>query len=174
MKHSKKQRYFIVATFFVLMSMSAVITGFLTARNESGQAQSESNSSTVTSIDLFESSVSKDTIVLEVGQTVQVNNKSSYLRELSLGSGNAGHAPENSEEAQEDYLEERESDTHEDKSHKQEESKHAHDHTDGFSSRLFGPDEAWKATFQEPGTYFLHDHANPEVNILVVVYEKTN
>ena len=174
MKHSKKQRYFIVATFFALMSMSAVITGFLTARNESGQAQSESNSSTVTSIDLFESSVSKDTIVLEVGQTMQVNNKSSYLRELSLGSGNAGHAPENSEEAQEDYLEEGESDTHEDKSHKQEESKHAHDHTDGFSSGLFGPDEAWKATFQEPGTYFLHDHTNPEVNILVVVYEKTN
>lgn len=172
MNHNKKQRYFIFAGFFVLMSVSAGITGYLTARNESGQAQSDSVGQQVTSIDLYESSVSADTVVLKVGETVQVNNKSGFSRELSLGSGNAGHDSEHTDKKSAEDNAESESDSHsENDEHKN--SEHSHDHTDGFSSGLFGPDEAWRASFQEPGTYFLHDHANPEVNILVVVYEKT-
>lgn len=166
MKHTKKQQYIMIAGFVFIMAVSAGVTGYLTARNETGLAQTESTNSQVTSIDLYESSVSMDTVVLEVGQTVQVNNKSNYSRELSLGSGNAGHSSEQGEEEKaEDHAESQE-DTHE-------ESNSTHDHTKGFSSGLFGTDEAWRATFQEPGTYFLHDHANPEVNILIVVYEKT-
>ncbi len=161
MKHSKKQRYYIIAAFFVLMGLSAGITGYFTARNEPAIAQNESTNPDIKQVDLYESSVSEDTIILKVGQTVQVNNKSDFDRELSLGSGNAGH-----DEKQPEPSEVSESDAHD-----KEESKHSHDHTDGFSSGLFGPDEAWRGTFQEPGTYFLHDHANPEVNILVVVYE---
>lgn len=160
-----------IAAFFVIMSLSAGITGYLTARNESGLAQSESTNPQIKSVDLYESGVSEGTIVLEVGQTVQVNNKSGFDRGLSLGSGNAGHTAEQGDENLTENHEETEDDVHEDKSQNHEESHYTHDHTEGFSSGLFGPDEAWRATFKEPGTYFLHDHANPEVNILVVVYE---
>lgn len=47
-----------------------------------------------------------------------------------------------------------------------------HGHTGPFSSGDFDADEAWKVQFKEPGTYHFHDHYNPELNILVVVYEQ--
>ena len=45
-----------------------------------------------------------------------------------------------------------------------------HHHEGSFNSGEFGSGEAWRATFNQPGTYFFHDHYNPKVNILVVVY----
>lgn len=46
-----------------------------------------------------------------------------------------------------------------------------HDHHGPFYSGEFGADEAWRATFEQPGTYFFHDHTNPDINVLVVVYD---
>ena len=48
---------------------------------------------------------------------------------------------------------------------------HEHQHTGPFNSGEFGADESWRATFNEPGTFFLHDHDNPDINILVVSYK---
>lgn len=47
-----------------------------------------------------------------------------------------------------------------------------HQHTGPFNSGDFGEGEAWLATFDTAGTYFFHDHYNPEINILVVVYNQ--
>lgn len=47
-----------------------------------------------------------------------------------------------------------------------------HDHYGPFSSGDFGEGEAWRVTFEEPGTYFFHDHTNPSINVLVVVYNQ--
>ncbi len=159
MKNLLKNKAFIIATFFVIMGISAGITGYVTARNESARAQSQKSNSELITIDLFESSASLETITAKVGQTIQVNNKSSYSRELSLGSGNAAHESERGDEKNQE---------------RHDETMEGHDHQSGFSSGMFEPDEAWQATFQEPGTYFLHDHANPDLNILVVVYESSN
>lgn len=48
-------------------------------------------------------------------------------------------------------------------------SDHQHD-KGGFESGEFGADQAWKATFNKKGTYTVHDHNYPSINVLVVVY----
>ncbi len=45
-----------------------------------------------------------------------------------------------------------------------------HEHTGKFQSGEFKADEAWRVQFKEEGTFTFHDHYNPEVNIVVVVY----
>jgi plastocyanin len=47
----------------------------------------------------------------------------------------------------------------------------AHGHSGPFTSGDFGSEEAWKVQFKEPGTFHFHDHYNPKLNILIVVYE---
>jgi plastocyanin len=46
-----------------------------------------------------------------------------------------------------------------------------HDHTGRFASGDFAADEAWRVQFKQRGTYKLHDHYNPNLRILIVVYE---
>lgn len=46
----------------------------------------------------------------------------------------------------------------------------AHDHYGRFNSGTFGADEAWKVQFNDDGTFRFHDHDNPRINIVVVVY----
>lgn len=45
-----------------------------------------------------------------------------------------------------------------------------HDHGGLFYSGEFGPDEAWRVQFEREGSFFFHDHQNPDINVLVVVY----
>lgn len=47
-----------------------------------------------------------------------------------------------------------------------------HQHTGKFSSGDFKGDEAWRVQFNKEGTYNFHDHYNPKLNIIVVVYTK--
>lgn len=47
----------------------------------------------------------------------------------------------------------------------------AHGHSGPFTSGNFAADEAWKVQFKEPGTFHFHDHYNPGLNVLIVVYE---
>lgn len=45
-----------------------------------------------------------------------------------------------------------------------------HSHSGKFNSSEFKSDEAWRVQFKEEGTFYLHDHLNPKINVLVVVY----
>lgn len=45
-----------------------------------------------------------------------------------------------------------------------------HEHTGAFHSGEFGADEAWRVQFKQAGTYYMHDHENPDINVLIVVY----
>ena len=45
-----------------------------------------------------------------------------------------------------------------------------HQHTSKTDSGVFKPGEGWRVRFDKPGTYFFHDHFNPNINILVVAY----
>lgn len=49
-----------------------------------------------------------------------------------------------------------------------------HSHSGPFNSGEFQADEAWKAQFSQAGTYYFHDHYNPKINVLVVVYDSDN
>ncbi|PLS81799.1 hypothetical protein CYG49_01500 [Candidatus Saccharibacteria bacterium] len=45
-----------------------------------------------------------------------------------------------------------------------------HSHTGDFSSGTFGADEAWRVQFKDEGTFKFHDHLNPKINVLIIVY----
>lgn len=45
-----------------------------------------------------------------------------------------------------------------------------HSHSGKFSSGDFKADEAWRVQFNDEGSFYFHDHYNPQINILVVVY----
>lgn len=45
-----------------------------------------------------------------------------------------------------------------------------HDHHGKFHSGEFQADEAWRVQFNEDGSFYVHDHLNPKINVLIVVY----
>lgn len=45
-----------------------------------------------------------------------------------------------------------------------------HQHSGKFYSGEFQADEGWRVQFKEDGTFYFHDHLNPNINVLVVVY----
>jgi plastocyanin len=45
-----------------------------------------------------------------------------------------------------------------------------HEHNGKFYSGEFQADEGWRAEFNQEGSFYFHDHFNPKINILVVVY----
>lgn len=45
-----------------------------------------------------------------------------------------------------------------------------HSHTGSFSSGTFKADEGWRVQFKDEGSFLFHDHMNPKINVLVVVY----
>ncbi len=46
-----------------------------------------------------------------------------------------------------------------------------HEHTNKkFQSGDFKADEGWRVRLSDEGSFFFHDHYNPKINILVVVY----
>lgn len=46
-----------------------------------------------------------------------------------------------------------------------------HEHTSATDSGDFGKGEAWRVKFDKVGTFYFHDHFNPNINVLVVVYQ---
>ena len=45
-----------------------------------------------------------------------------------------------------------------------------HDHIGHFESGEFKAGEAWKVKFEKDGAYDFHDHLNPKISMIVVVY----
>lgn len=45
-----------------------------------------------------------------------------------------------------------------------------HEHMGKFYSREFQADEGWRVQFNEEGSFTFHDHLNPQINVVVVVY----
>ena len=45
-----------------------------------------------------------------------------------------------------------------------------HEHKGNFQSGDFKGDEGWRVQFNDEGTFTFHDHYNPQVNVVVVVY----
>ncbi len=45
-----------------------------------------------------------------------------------------------------------------------------HAHTGKFTSGEFKADEAWRVQFNQEGTFTFHDHHNPDLNVIVIVY----
>lgn len=49
-----------------------------------------------------------------------------------------------------------------------------HVHSSSTDSGVFGEGEGWRVRFDQAGTYYFHDHLNPNINVLVVAYTAQN
>lgn len=137
-----RQNLVLGAVFVVITLAAAIVTKVIL---EKTQVHSKVNSlSSTLIVDIFADKIVPNTLTFKLGETVRFNNKDSIPHELSLGSGTA----------------------YSDKSATNDE----HDHDGSFESGSFNPDEAWQATFKQAGTYFMHDHNHPDLNVLVVAY----
>ncbi len=94
---------------------------------------------------ITDSGINPNEISLKVGETVQFINADGRTHNMGIGGGSG--------------------DEH---SHDHNQS---HEHEGAYASGDFKKGEDWHVTFNETGTYRLHDHYKPENNILVVVYD---
>lgn len=46
----------------------------------------------------------------------------------------------------------------------------SHEHKGKLQSGDFGAGEAWRVQFNDEGSFTFHDHLNPKINVVVVVY----
>lgn len=101
-------------------------------------------------VDLMSDGMVPNSLSVKVGETVQFNSKDGKSHNIGLGEGQGVPADEH------DNIE------------------HNHEHLGSYESGDFKSDEAWRVTFKKVGTYKFHDHYNPKLNILVVVYDSKN
>lgn len=97
---------------------------------------------------LREDGMDPDNLAVKIGEYVQFNSADGKSHNISMGKGADGA---------------------EDDGHESHDA--AHEHVGDYSSGDFKADEAWRVQFKKAGTYRLHDHYNPKLEILVVVYE---
>lgn len=150
MKYLSKKFNYILARPLLLMAVTLVVAsgvGFGVARVLSSRSI-DSNNCKGLCVALTEEGVNPDTLAVKVGEFVQFNSRDGKKHNISMGKGSDGA----------------ESDDHE--SHSA-----PHEHVGDYSSGDFGADEAWRVQFKKAGTYRLHDHYNPKLEVVVVVYE---
>lgn len=131
---------------FPALAIGAVAVGFTGV-----QAVSNSNNRNVSDcrgicVALTPEGMEPHELAVKVGEFVQFNSADGKQHNISPGEGSG--------------------DSHEHEPHNA-----THKHSGNYTSGDFGADEAWRVQFNQPGTYQLHDHYNPKLNILIVVYE---
>ncbi|MBA3758610.1 hypothetical protein H0X10_03200 [Candidatus Saccharibacteria bacterium] len=98
-------------------------------------------------------------LAVKVGEFVQFNSADGKMHNISDGKGLNGGDEKNHESPA----------ASSDDDHNPHDV--PHDHVGSYASGDFAADEAWRVQFKKPGTYRLHDHYNPKLEIVVVVYE---
>ena len=140
----------------VLVAILATGMGFAVVQATSGSGKRVENSSCDgICVALRSDGMDPSELAVKVGQFVQFNSADGKSHNISQGKG----ADEGSAANHEDT----------DTDHGAHDS--PHDHVGEYASGDFGADEAWRVQFNQIGTFRLHDHYNPDLNILVVVYD---
>jgi|GEM_PF-7069180 len=105
------------------------------------QLSRESEEPSVILVDLLPEGARPDVVTLIVGGALQFNTKDGKRHILSQGEGD--------------------------------QFGHGHGHAGAGSldSAEFGAGEAYRVQITKKGTYFFHDHLNPEIGVTVIVYE---
>lgn len=147
-------------------SIAVLAGGFAFALTYSNQTKKAGAESTAVYVDLIDDRAEPSVVSVEKGKYVQFNTKDSKMHNIGQGSGEAGaHAVKVAAPAHDHP----EGDT--DTAHEHAKSE-THEHTAGTKvSGNFGKDQAYRVQFNETGTYTFHDHLNPKISIVVVVYE---
>lgn len=102
------------------------------------------NAVTVHQISLYEDRADPNELIIKLGDKVQFNSTDGQNHNISRGKGN-------------DYG-------------------HVHEHAPGASSTTesgsFGVGEGYLVSFTQIGTYYFHDHFDPDAFITILVYEE--
>jgi plastocyanin len=145
----------IAATKYLVLGIAvmAVVAGYVgTHAYATKQAGKRSNCSD-TCVSIRPDGFSQSELAVKVGTFVEFRSADGRTHNLALGEGTEHDSSDNHTEPAQASVD------------------HPHDHVSGTESGEFGADEAWKVQFKKAGTYVIHDHLHPELNILVVVYE---
>lgn len=133
----------------LLVIGAAVIAGSLGFLAMNSYAKSKDKQSSVSSCEVTEcvslsaGKASPDTLAVPVGSFIQFNSADGKKYSLTLGEPHDA-------------------------------GQHGTSHAAGdsaFSSGEFGEGEAWRVQFKDRGTYVFTDKLNPNLNMLVVVYQ---
>lgn len=129
------------------IAVLAGVVGFIGMRTQQSKPAAAASCQGIC-VALTAEGMNPDTLAIKVGEFVQFNTADGQTHNISLGAGDDGH---------------------EDKDHAAHDA--PHEHVGDYSSGEFGKGEAWKVQFKKTGTFHLHDHHHPNLQILVVVYQ---
>jgi plastocyanin len=139
----KSKLFFIL--FIGLISVSFGLTGSRYVQSLAAEDKAAPVHCPDVCVALTQDGMHPDELAVKVGDTVQFNSADGRVHNLAAGDGAHGH--------------------------EQADSASDHQHIGGYLSGEFGADEAWRVRFDKSGTYLLHDHYDPNLKILIVVYE---
>lgn len=139
----------VVSNTMVQLAAVVVIAGLisfgLAAKLSSKKALVSAKSCQGLCVSITKDGMKPDSLSVKVGEYVQFNSADGQQHNFGLGAGE------------------------DDTDHQAHAA--AHEHIGDFTSGDFNADEAWRVQFKTVGTYKFHDHYNPKLNILVVVYD---
>jgi plastocyanin len=146
-KNNRSQKAIYLYVLFFSMLIGFGVFMFI-ARTQSSNAIVRSNTCRQsTCIDITSSGLRPDSVAVRKGDTVQFNTKDGQLHNFGIGGG-SDHSSQGKDAS----------------------GGHGHEHFGEYASGDFGADQAWRVQFKQTGTYMFHDHYNPNLNVLVVVY----
>lgn len=131
------------------VTVIAAVIGFVGVKSLTGsKALVSGKSCSGLCVNITKDGMDPDTLTVKVGEYVQFNSADGQQHNIGLGAGKEAKSADQEHEAHE-----------------------SHEHKGDFVSGDFSADEAWRVQFKKAGTYKFHDHYNPNLNILVVVYQ---
>ncbi len=167
-----KKKFIIIASLILIAGLSFAASFALSNRRTgqtvlTDQYQQQIDVTGAVIVNLTPQGALPDSVNVKVGQTVEFRAADGKSHALSLGEGSSKRGAS----ARTVRLAHNGEDNNSDKTDAQStENTHQHDEVD-FSSGEFKANESWRVTIKEAGTYFFHDHLNPDLNILVVAYQ---
>jgi plastocyanin len=137
------KKYLLIISVLVL-ALSGGVAGYQLA--DGAQIPDAVSTNRRSTVALYTDRALPDALAIKVGETVSFSSADESSHSLSLGGGTHGVVEGSKADG------------------------HTHQHVGDFSSGQFARDEAWEATFSQPGTYEFHDHLHPDLRITVIVY----
>lgn len=148
----------------IVLIAASVITIGLTHAQKIKSNSTESNNTVY--VDLFADRAEPSTVSVEKGEYVQFNGKDETIHNIGRGSGaGVNHEAYKASESDHEHTEEDTSVSHD---HAESD---AHEHLAGEESGSFGEGQFYRVQLDKVGTFTFHDHLNPEISIVVQVYE---
>jgi plastocyanin len=151
----------------ILFTSIAILAGaFAFGLTYTNQSKNVGAANTAVQVDLIDNRAEPSAVSVEKGKHVQFNTKDGKTHNIGQGGGEAGTHAVNPAVPGNGHPEGDASTDH------QHATSEAHDHTAGTKvSGDFGRDQAYRVQFNETGTYTFHDHLNPKISVVIVVYD---